>query len=1160
MIGHSSYPQTIPTTGLTVLVNPVEPNIDIIFVHGFTGHPERTWIHKKGDLQRQTHDDSLEPPLKIRKTGLFSRPHQEDVRTTVYWPRDLIPLTAPNARVLTYGYDTHIRHKLGSPVNRNTVYDIAWNFLVALEAERRTEPSRPAFFVAHSLGGIIVKQMLRRSSVCYHRQAPLRNIFLSTTGIMFFGTPHGGADPRSVLHRIAEKVIKIIGFSVNEQIVNTLLPTAERLKELRDEFGPMAHKRNWVIHSFQEQMGITALGDLQVVEDSSSYLNLPKIEITEHLERDHMNMCRFTGLSDIEYKKVAFALQRMTNSSGPSHLRGEEAPPSEEQRRMLLDSLRFDQIDARQTTIKNAHFKTCKWLLKDPQYLDWLDVGKLHEHHGFLWMKGKPGTGKSTLMKFAFANARKTMKDRLVISFFLNARGEDLEKSTIGTYRSLLLQLLERLPALQCVFDSLGLSTSIICPNYRWSIEVLRTLLEQAIQSLGDNSVICFIDALDECEERHVRDLISFFERVGELVIPSGIRFQVCFSSRHYPFITINKGLHLVLEGQEGHNQDINNYLDYELKIGHSKAASQIRTDVQEKSSGVFMWVVLVAEILNKEHDDGRIHTLRRKLQEIPSDLHELFHDILTRDSHNRKELILCIQWVLFARQPLSPEQLYYAIMSGVEPDTLSRWDPEEITADTFKRFILSSSKGLTEITASKMPKVQFIHESVKDFLLKDNGLRSIWPDLRNNFQDQSHDTLKHCCLTYMKMDISTSLESTGALPKASSPEATALRQTATATFPFLKYAVNNVLYHADQAAGNSIAQQDFMHTFPLIDWINLDNLFQKHEIRRHTQNASLLYILAENNLSNLIRIHPSISSYIEVESERYGSPLLACFATGSKEAVHSFLKSYMATQNPSNKLIEIYSQFQQDKGPENRLRRDFKFSKRRTQFSYFAELNDPTVVAILLETDHVDADSKNDFGRTPLSWAAGNGYEAVVRLLAARADVDVDAKDNAGRTPLSWAAGNGYEAVVRLLAARDNVDVDTKDGLGRTPLSRAAEKGHEAVVRLLAARDDVDVNVKDNYGQTPLSLAAEKGHETVVRLLAARDDVDVDTKDDAGQTPLWWAAGNGYEAVVRLLAARDDVDVDTKDRLGRTPLSRAAANGHEAVVRLLQERSNQSS
>lgn len=310
-----------------------------------------------------------------------------------------------------------------------------------------------------------------------------------------------------------------------------------------------------------------------------------------------------------------------------------------DQKRMLLDSLKFDQSDTRQMSIKNAHAKTYKWLLKSIEYVNWLNATKLDEHHSFLWIKGNPGTGKSTLMKFALAHTRKMIQDRIFISFFFNARGEELEKSTLGTYRSLLLQLLEQLPALQCVFDSLGLSASSTSTSFKWAAESLKSMLEQAILSLGESAVICFIDALDECEELQIRDMISFFEHVKELAMSASVKFQVCFSSRHYPHITVRKNLDLVLERQEGHSQDIINYVDSELKIGHSNAAEQIRADLQEKAKGIFMWVFLVVRILNKEYDGGRIHALRRRLREIPSDLHELFRDILTRDTHNRDEL-----------------------------------------------------------------------------------------------------------------------------------------------------------------------------------------------------------------------------------------------------------------------------------------------------------------------------------------------------------------------------------------------------------------------------------------------------------------------------------------------------------------------------------------
>jgi hypothetical protein len=240
----------------------------IVFVHGFTGHPVDTWKHK-GNGQ----DETGEPPSKIRKvissTISGNRKH-------VYWPQDLLPITAPNARILTYGYDTHISHPLGPTRSKSTVYDIAWDFLVSLESERNSEPARPLLFIAHSLGGIIIKEALRRShgSVLYQDTLRPRNIYESTAGIFFFGTPHGGADPRGVLQHVAEKIITVVGrFSANKQVVDTLLPSSERLRELRDEFGPIARQNKWIIFSFQEEHGVLALSGKKVILSSCVILS-----------------------------------------------------------------------------------------------------------------------------------------------------------------------------------------------------------------------------------------------------------------------------------------------------------------------------------------------------------------------------------------------------------------------------------------------------------------------------------------------------------------------------------------------------------------------------------------------------------------------------------------------------------------------------------------------------------------------------------------------------------------------------------------------------------------------------------------------------------------------------------------------------------------------
>lgn len=240
----------------------------IVFVHGFTGHPERTWT-QKGEFSNDKYEDDEddnERPSKIRKLipSASFQSKKSKARNSIYWPQDLLPVTIPNARVLTYGYDTRIRHRLGSPVNKSTIYDIAWDFLVSLDGVHRSYPSRPLLFIAHSLGGIVVKEALRRSRGCQMNQTHLHGIYESTSGIIFFGTPHGGADPRGLIQHIAEKCVRVMGFSVNEQIINALLPSSERLRELRDEFAPMARQNNWIIHSFQEEYGIRALNDKKV--------------------------------------------------------------------------------------------------------------------------------------------------------------------------------------------------------------------------------------------------------------------------------------------------------------------------------------------------------------------------------------------------------------------------------------------------------------------------------------------------------------------------------------------------------------------------------------------------------------------------------------------------------------------------------------------------------------------------------------------------------------------------------------------------------------------------------------------------------------------------------------------------------------------------------
>ena len=827
-----------------------------------------------------------------------------------------------------------------------------------------------------------------------------------------------------------------------------------------------------------------------------------------------------------------------------------------------MESLRYQALDARYATIKTAHTRTCRWLLKKSEYQDWLDVNKTPDHHGFLWIRGKPGSGKSTLTKFAVENARKATSET-VISFFFNARGEDLEKSTRGMYQSLLFQILKAIPDLQIVLDRFRPVAQE--ESLKWEEDDLQSLFESAIKRLGQRRLTCFIDALDECEEGQIRDLVAFLERLGQLAISSQIHFYVFLSSRHYPYISIRNGIQMTLEGQEGHDQDIGKYLGSELKAGRGEQVEAIREEILKRSSGIFLWVALVVQILNKEYDHGRVHALRRRLREIPDGLDKLFEDILTRDQENMGEMVLCLQWILYAKRPLKRDEVYHAILSGTDPESLPALKSEEITAQDMERFIVSCSKGLAETTKLKAQTVQFIHESVRDYLLGKNGFNKLKSELR---LDLSHDRLKQCCYDYMGIDTSAYLPPTIALPVASSEEARGLRELVSTKLPFLEYAVRNVLYHADVADGQGVSQKAFLKQFALSNWIMLDNLFEKYQIRRHTPNVSLTYIVAEKNFGNLVQIqiesdHDPGTVAKRLENERYGAPLYAALANANvnRETIQALFLIPVARNYDSGELHCGQSEQSDCEIERNRAAIKILVEKRpslnpkkgETLIGWAASNGHEAVIKFLLARDDTNLNSVNFTNMYPLSLAAAGGHAGVVKLLLARDDIDLNLTDHRGRTPLSFAAEFGYEAIVKLLA-KDDVDINSTKSC---PLSLAAAGGHVGVVKLLLARNDINLNLTDQRGGTSLSYAAEFGHVGVFKLLLARNDINLNLTDQCGGTSLSYAAEFGHEAVVKLLLARDDVNINLTDRDSRPPLTLAAMYGHEAVVRLLLSRSD---
>ena len=101
--------------------------IDIVAIHGLNGHYQKTWS----------------------ATG----PSGEQVN----WLKDLLPRQIPNARIISYGYNSAVQSSKSVTVTET----FAEQLLEDLMSWRNThaEQSRPIIFICHSLGGIVFKQV-----------------------------------------------------------------------------------------------------------------------------------------------------------------------------------------------------------------------------------------------------------------------------------------------------------------------------------------------------------------------------------------------------------------------------------------------------------------------------------------------------------------------------------------------------------------------------------------------------------------------------------------------------------------------------------------------------------------------------------------------------------------------------------------------------------------------------------------------------------------------------------------------------------------------------------------------------------------------------------------------------------------------------------------
>jgi hypothetical protein len=481
----------------------------------------------------------------------------------------------------------------------------------------------------------------------------------------------------------------------------------------------------------------------------------------------------------------------------------------------LQTALAFPEMNLRFANIAAAQDKTCDWVFETPEFKRWLDPACRSVHHGILWIKGKPGAGKSTIMKHMLRAAQKQDGTGKFISFFFNARDQGLARSTEGLYRALLHSVVDSVPSLQEMVDSEERPTF---KDQGWPLELLKDLFREAVRRFRyDGTLTCCVDALDECDEDEVRDMLELFEDLGEMATSEELSFSVCFTSRHYPSITIAHVEELSIDNLRGHQNDISEYVHRRLRLLHVEAVlkEELATEIQKRSSGVFLWVVLVVGILNKTGDRGNIHLLRHRLWEIPANLQELFDNIIEREDPDANFSPI-IQWMLYGRRPLTVTELYFAVMISTDSltETTLEWDADVINERVLRDFITTSSKGFLEVeiaSSAKLSTVQFIHESVREFFLT-YGLQRLDRSLGAHglsVADASHQQLAHWCLSYMRLSLSQHLSSftNRALPPINS----LLDPSRLGSIPLLTYVLAyGACYHSHNGKQNGLPCDHF--------------------------------------------------------------------------------------------------------------------------------------------------------------------------------------------------------------------------------------------------------------------------------------------------------------------------------------------------------------
>ena len=423
----------------------------------------------------------------------------------------------------------------------------------------------------------------------------------------------------------------------------------------------------------------------------------------------------------------------------------------------IVSSLNYTSRPVRLDSIPQAHKDTFQWAF-DSRLSDWFLSGS-----GTFWISGKPGSGKSTFMKFITKHPRTRellagwagSSDTLAVAaHFFWIAGTPIQKSWQGLLQSLLFDLLRGHPYV----------VSLASPNRwaaakagrwqtaaePWSVSELAASLRALATAEHVPLRMCFfIDGLDEYDSNHA----ELCEVLCDMA--SSPHIKICLSSRQWPVFQRSFGndSQKSLDIHELTRNDIRKFVNDQLQA-HSRWTTEVSEEVTlekaelvdrivAQADGVFLWAFLVTRSLRENLSNGeRIRDLNRRFSQLPSDLDQLFQHMLENvNPADHPKMAGILQAAVHALEPLHVD-LYWQLekeFEGHSPASrgLVGPGPPEGIAVRREQTICSineKTKGLLRVVYDR---VEFLHRTVKDFVLtKDIGeyLRSKLPADYNGF------------------------------------------------------------------------------------------------------------------------------------------------------------------------------------------------------------------------------------------------------------------------------------------------------------------------------------------------------------------------------------------------------------------------------------------